>query len=216
MALSKRQQKMYDFIIRFLAERGRPPTLREIGHAVGITSTSVLDYNLNKLVDEGLIEREKNVARGLRVVGATSSVAGGLVRVPFLGKIAAGHPITLPANGLTKFDGEMLSLTRDVVEEQEGLFALQVQGDSMIDALIHDGDIVVLRKQETAQDGEMVAVWLKDENATTLKRIYREEKRIRLQPMHPMMEPRYERPGNVAVQGKVIVVIRQLAKRGTN
>lgn len=215
MTHSERQEKIYNFISRFTGGKGRPPTIREIGGFVGIRSTSVVNYNLNILVREGLIQRDKDVSRGLRVVAPSSPATGPLVHIPLLGKIAAGHPIPVPGEGLTKFDGETLSLTRDVIEEQEGLFALIVKGDSMIDALINDGDIVVMKKQDTAQNGEMVAVWLKDERATTLKRIYHEEKRIRLQPMNPMLRPRYDRPDKVQIQGKVVLVVRQVAKRQT-
>lgn len=216
MALSDRQQRIFEFINRFTNKKGRPPTIREIGGEVGISSTSVVNYNLNILVRERLIQRDKEVSRGLRVTTSRSSAIGGLVQIPLLGIIAAGQPIPVVGDGLTRYEGEMLSLTRDVIEDQEGLFALKVKGESMIDALINDGDIVVMKKQETAQNGEMVAVWLKDEKATTLKRIYRESKRIRLQPMNPTMRPRYERPKNVQVQGKVMLVIRQLQRLAAN
>jgi repressor LexA len=215
MGLSERQQRIYEFITKFMGEKGRPPTIREIGARVGITSTSVVNYNLNILVREGLIQREKEVSRGLRVVGANAkSLIGGagFVQIPLLGKIAAGHPIPVPEAGLAPFDGEVLSLTRDLIPDQEGLFALEVKGNSMIDALINDGDIVVMKKQETAQNGDMVAVWLKDEKETTLKRLYRERSRIRLQPMNPTMKPFFADPRNVEVQGKVVLVIRQLQR----
>ncbi len=214
MGLSERQQKMYEFITKFTKEKGRPPTIREIGRQVGISSTSVVNYNLNILVREGLIQREKEVSRGLRVVRKAMDAfeSANSFQIPLLGRIAAGSPIPVPGEGMTRFDGEMLSMTRDVLQEQEGLFALKVRGDSMIDALINDGDIVVMKKQETAENGEMVAVWLRDEKATTLKRLYKEKKQIRLQPMNPTMKPRYEEPENVQVQGKVLLVIRQVQK----
>lgn len=215
MALSERQQKMYDFIHKFSRDKGRPPTIREIGSQVGISSTSVVNYNLNILAREGLIHREKEVSRGLRVVRSDGRPGSDWdsVQIPLLGRIAAGSPIPVPGEGLTKFDGETLSLTRDIIQEQEGLFALKVRGDSMIDALINDGDIVVMKKQETAENGEMVAVWLREEKETTLKRVYRDKKQVRLQPMNPTMKPRYEHPDNVQVQGKVLLVIRQLQKQ---
>ena len=215
MELSERQQRMYDFIHKFSRDKGRPPTIREIGAHVGISSTSVVNYNLNILVREGLIHREKEVSRGLRVVRSNGKSGSEVdaVQIPLLGRIAAGSPIPVPGEGLTKFDGEMLSLTRDIIQEQEGLFALRVRGDSMIDALINDGDIVVMKKQETAENGDMVAVWLRDEKETTLKRVYRDKKQIRLQPMNPTMKPRYENPDNVQVQGRVLLVIRQLQKQ---
>lgn len=205
---------MYEYISRFMQEHGRPPTIREIGAHVDISSTSVVNYNLNVLVREGLIKRDKEVSRGLRLVNETKAMATGfgIVQIPLLGKIAAGQPIPVPEAGLAPFDGETLSLTRDIIREQEGLFALQIKGDSMIDALINDGDVVVMKKQDAANNGEMVAVWLKEEKETTLKRYYRESKRIRLQPMNPTMKPLYHDEENVQVQGKVLLVIRQLQK----
>ncbi len=213
--LSERQQRMYEYITRFVQQHGRPPTIREIGAHVGISSTSVVNYNLNVLAREGYIARDKEVSRGLRLVthGSKAMLAGisHTVQIPLLGKIAAGHPIPVPDNAAS--DGEVISLTRDIVQEQEGLFALQVKGDSMIDALINDGDIVVMKRQETANNGEMVAVWLKDEKETTLKKIYREAKRVRLQPMNPTMKPIYQEVENVEIQGKVLLVIRQLSRQ---
>ncbi|MBI3536435.1 MAG: repressor LexA [Chloroflexi bacterium] len=215
MGLSERQQRMYAYISHFTVDKGRPPTIREIGAHVGISSTSVVNYNLNVLVREGLIAREKEVSRGLRIVNHTgkSMLPGiGVVQIPLLGKIAAGQPIPVPEAGIAPPD-EMISLTRDIIQEQEGLFALHVKGNSMIDALINDGDVVVMKKQESANNGDMVAVWLKDEKETTLKRIYREPKRVRLQPMNPTMKPLFQNPENVEIQGKVLLVIRQLQKQ---
>lgn len=215
MALSERQQKIYEFITRFTREKGRPPTIREIGAHVGISSTSVVNYNLNILAREGLIQREKEVSRGLRIVGQQAKALLGevtTVQIPLLGKIAAGSPIPLPTEGMTKWDGEMIALTRELIPNAEGLFALEVKGNSMIDALINDGDIVVMKKQEVAENGDMCAVWLKDKNETTLKRVYREKNRIRLQPMNPTLKPIYADPRDVRIQGKVILVVRQLQK----
>jgi repressor LexA len=212
MGLSERQQKMYEFINRFGRDKGRPPTIREIGAHVGISSTSVVNYNLNILVREGLIQREKEVSRGLRVVGAQMKTMAGEtvngIQIPLLGIIAAGAPIPVPDAGLEPLD--TLMLTRDLISDQEGLFALKVKGNSMIDALINDGDIVVMKKQETALNGEMCAVWLKEKGETTLKRIYREKSRIRLQPMNPTMKPFYAKANDVQIQGKVVLVVRQL------
>lgn len=215
MALSERQQKIYEFITKFTREKGRPPTIREIGAHVGISSTSVVNYNLNILAREGLIQREKEVSRGLRIVGQQAKALLGevtTVQIPLLGKIAAGSPIPLPTEGMTKWDGEMIALTRELIPNADGLFALEVKGNSMIDALINDGDIVVMKKQEVAENGDMCAVWLRDKNETTLKRVYREKNRIRLQPMNPTLNPIYADPRDVRIQGKVILVVRQLQK----
>jgi repressor LexA len=216
MALSDRQRRIYEFISKFMRDKGRPPTIREIGGHVGISSTSVVNYNLNILVREGLIQREKEVSRGLRVVGAQAkALVGeiGAVQIPLLGRIGASLPMPMPTEeGLTSHDGETLSLTRELIPDEEGLFALEVKGNSMIDALINDGDIVVMKKQPSPQNGDMCAVWLKDKNETTLKRVYRENRRIRLQPANPTMKAFYEDARNVEIQGKVVLVVRRMTQ----
>jgi repressor LexA len=124
-----------------------------------------------------------------------------------LGYIAAGLPIAVAGPD----PDDYLELTRDIVAEQEGLYALQVKGNSMIDALVNDGDIVVLKHQKEAHNGEMVAVWLRDRDETTLKRFYRENRHVRLQPANPSMPPMIIDPSIVEVQGRVVAVIRRVA-----
>jgi repressor LexA len=210
MALSERQQRILEFIRQFTLENEYPPTIREIGTAVGISSTSVVNYNLNILQREGHIIRNKEVSRGIRLMEGLQLASSNIVRVPLLGRIAAGLPIPVPDSDFSPFAGDSVELTRDIVKEEEGIYALEVRGDSMIDALIHDGDIVVMKHQQEANNGDLVAVWLKDEKETTLKRFYHEGSRVRLQPANPTMEPIYADASDVEVQGKVIVVIRQL------
>ncbi|MGB8644738.1 MAG: transcriptional repressor LexA [Anaerolineae bacterium] len=215
MALSERQQQIYNFMTRFSQEKGRPPTIREIGKAVGISSTSVVNYNLNILERAGLIAREKQVSRGLRVMGSNGKghLPDGLfVQIPLLGRIVAGKPVPIPDPGSSGFEGESVTLTRDLVPDADNLYALHVKGESMVDASIHDGDIVVMRHQQIAQNGDLVAVWLKDEHSTTLKRYYREPRKVRLQPANPTFEPIYKDPKDVEIQGKVVLVIRQLER----
>jgi repressor LexA len=215
MALSERQEKILSFVEDFTRENEYPPTIREIGAAVGISSTSVVNYNLKVLEREGHITRDKTVSRGLKLVDRSRSRASrprrDIISIPLLGRIAAGEPIPIPDSDLSPFGYETIELTRSIIEKEEGIYALQVRGNSMIDALIHDGDIVVMKYQEEAKNGELVAVWLKDEKETTLKRFYLERGQVRLQPANPTMEPIYVHPANVQIQGKVIVVIRQLA-----
>jgi len=206
MNLSTRQEAILGFISEFLQENGYPPTIRDIGKAVGISSTSVVNYNLNILEREGHIARDPEVSRGLRIVGE-SMERDDVILLPLLGRIAAGNPIPVPGDAVPE---EHLELARGVVKDGESLYALQVQGESMIDALVNDGDVVVMKHQETAENGDMVAVWLRDREETTLKKFYREGKRIRLQPANPTMQPIYADPTNVQVQGKVVMVIRQL------
>jgi len=205
MSITSRQEKMLRFIRQYLRENNFPPTIREIGEAVGISSTSVVNYNLNALEKKGLIERDRNVSRGLRLVGEDSTWAQPQrsSRIPLAGYIAAGEPIRI----LDASDDE---IEIPALKNTEGLFALRVRGDSMIDALIHDGDIVVFKSQPDAENGEMVAAWIKDRHETTLKKFYREGKQVRLQPANPTMGPMYFPAENVEVQGKVVMVIREL------
>lgn len=208
--LSDRQRSIYRFIKQFYREHGYPPTIREIGNALNISSTSVVNYNLNKLEEAGLIERHREVSRGLRIVDERQDGAGAVIPVPLLGTIAAGEPIPVLDESSAPYTHEVIQLTRDICKETEGIYALRVKGNSMIDALVNDGDIVIVRHQETARNGEMVAVWLKDREETTLKRIFIEGDRVRLQPANPTMEPIYVAPEDVQIQGKVIAVVRSL------
>jgi repressor LexA len=178
---------------------------------VGITSTSVVNYNLDALQRQGFIYRDRTVSRGIRLVEGLEELTGAadLVKVPLLGRIAAGQPIPALEGA---FDPEMdhIDLTLDLVSDRDGIYALRVQGTSMIDAFINDGDIVVMRHAKTANNGEMVAAWLVDQEETTLKRFYHEGDRIRLQPENQTMSPFYFPPDKVEIQGRVVAVIRQL------
>jgi repressor LexA len=206
--LSDRQEAMLEFITSFIDENGYPPTIREIGKACGISSTSVVNYNLNKLEREGLLARDREVSRGLRLSELTHLT--NIVRIPLVGRIVASEPVPMPDASSTFAADEAIELTRDIVDADEDLFALQVKGDSMVDAMIGDGDIVVMRPHQRVQNGDMVAVWLTDKEETTLKRIYMEGDRIRLQPANPTMKPIYiNDPSTVEVQGRVVAVVRQ-------
>jgi repressor LexA len=211
MALTEKQQKILGFVREFTRENQYPPTIREIGADVGISSTSVVNYNLNALQREGYITRDRTISRGIRLVESVLESGLDLVRIPVSGRIVAGAPIPVPDSDFDAEGGETIALTRDIVKGDPGIYALRVSGDSMIDALINDGDIVVMKHQKEARNGDLVAVWLRDEQETTLKRFYLEGGRVRLQPANPTMEPIYARPDNVEIQGKVVVVIRQLA-----
>ena len=209
--LSVRQEKILDFIRVFIEENRFPPTIREIGETVGIPSTSVVKYNLDALERKGLIERSADISRGLRLVEDLVERAVDVVRVPLLGRIAAGEPIPVPQSDFATFDpDESIELTRDIVKDERGIFALEVQGDSMIDALINDGDVVLMRHQERVENGELAAIWLQDQEETTLKRFFLEGKRVRLQPENPTMRPMFYPAENVRVMGKVLCVIRHL------
>jgi repressor LexA len=209
--LSKRQQGILDFIREFIDEHQFPPTIREIGESVGISSTSVVSYNLKILERERLIARNPEISRGIRLVGELAERVAEVIRVPLLGRIAAGVPIPVPDADAPPFGPEdSVELTREIVKDPKGIYALEVQGDSMIDALINDGDIVLMRHQERVENGELAAVWIQDQEETTLKRFYLEGSQVRLQPANPAMQAMRYPAANVRVMGKVVCVIRQL------
>lgn len=211
MALSERQRKILSFLKTFTLDNGYPPTIREIGKAVGISSTSVVNYNLDALQRAGYILRDRTVSRGIRLAEDPREQAGSanLIRIPLLGRIAAGEPLRVFTDAVDA--EEAIELTRDLVPSDQNVYALKVKGDSMIDAFINDGDIVVMRHTQTASNGDMVAAWLKAEEETTLKRFFHEGDRIRLQPENKTMDPIYASPDNVEIMGRVVTVIRQVA-----
>ncbi len=200
-----------DFIRKYLGENRFPPSIREIGKAVGISSTSVVNYNLRRLEERGYLSREKEVSRGLRLSANAPDLvpSGGVLRIPIAGPIAAGEPIYI---GEGVFDEEdAIELTHDLLPQHDNVYALQVRGDSMIDAMVSDGDIVIMRQQHEAHNGDMVAAWLTDRDETTLKYFFKEPDRIRLQPANPTMDPIYVDPAAVQIQGKVLMVLRRLS-----
>lgn len=198
-----RQQAILGFIETFIADNSYPPTYEEIRQGLGLSTKSLVNHHLAALEEAGLIERDRSTSRGLRLAGQS------IHKVPIVGSIAAGVPVTAFAQSIDTTT-EALSLTSDILPPQEGLFALRVRGDSMIDAMVNDGDLVVMKRQAEARDGDMVAVWLKDRDETTLKHFYREKGRIRLQPANPLMQAIFTHPRNVEVQGKVVAVIRRV------
>ncbi len=221
VVLSERQQRILEFIKAYGDENGYPPTIREIGKAVGITSTSVVKYNLERLQEKGCIGRSKEVSRGLRLMEtgplsapakpAEFAAALSLVQVPILGVISAGTPIAAAGQQENPYAGENLSLAEDLVPGGGETYALRVKGDSMIDALVADGDWIVIRHQMTAQPRDMIVAWIKDREETTLKYYYPEGTQVRLQPANPAYQPIYVPAAQLEIQGKVVAVLRQLA-----
>ena len=208
--LSRRQRAILGFIEEFVTEHDYPPTIRDIQRELGISSTSVVDYNLKVLEGRDLIRRNRNISRGIELVGRSGNRRN-VVTIPVIGQIAAGQPIPVPGDLEGSEAAETVDVSIDWVPDHgRGVFALRVKGHSMVDALINDGDIVLLRKQETCENGETVAVWLKDQKETTLKRFYQEGDRVRLQPANVTMEPIYTPAANVDIQGKLISVVRAL------
>jgi repressor LexA len=210
--LSEKQRAILNFMQSYIAQNSFPPTIRDICIATGIKSTSVVNYNLNKLVNAGLLSRSSRKSRGLRL----TPKAGGMpprevASIPVIGMIGASQPIPMPDDVADHVDPEnmisvMPMLLRGV--DPAEVFALKVKGDSMIDAMIREGDIVLFRRQDTARDGEMVAIWLAERGETTLKYFYNEGERVRLQPAHPTMQPIYVSAAQCHVQGRVLSVIR--------
>jgi repressor LexA len=224
--LSERQKNILRYMRQYIDQHGFPPTIREIGVATNINSTSVVNYNLDKLVTMGWLERSERVSRGLRLVdrempcggnaggrngrGGVKAVRSGL-HVPIVGQIVASEPVPTPEDA-TISEYDRLEVTPDMIKglDPDQVFALRVKGDSMVDALIGDGDIVIMRhyNNELVRDGDMVAVRLLDRNETTLKMFYKEGERIRLQPKNPTMGPIYVHSSNVMVQGLFIGLLR--------
>jgi len=216
--LSERQRNILIFMDQYIANNGFPPTIREIGAATAINSTSVVNYNLNKLVNAGYLNRVESKSRGLRLIRDLPGrkrrkiePSVDVFQVPHFGPIVAGSPINVP--------DDIVPTEDDVVEipasylgnvNPAEVYAMTVEGDSMIDSMIQDGDIVVLRKTNTAHNGEMVAIWLTDRSEITLKHFYLEGSRVRLQPANPTMDPIYVDPSTCQVQGKVLSVMRHM------
>jgi repressor LexA len=218
MDLSRNRKYILDFIHDFIEESGRPPSIREIGKASGIASTSAVAYNLKALSENGLIKRERSVARGLRLTTAARELYGqdneaedDLLRIPLAGVIVASEPIGVGNGDFDTFDEEdAITLGKNLLPSKntKDLFALRVIGNSMIDAMVNDGDIVVMRRGGEVQDGDMVAIWLTPDDTTTLKYFFHEGDRVRLQPANPTLKPIYVEPNSVTVQGKVMMVLR--------
>ncbi len=197
---SERCAEIYKYIRDFLMEKGFPPSVREIGTAVGLSSSSTVHSYLHMLEDEGKIHRDPTKPRAIELVGEKPWQH--MLRVPLVGSVAAGVPITAEEN-----IEEVFNVPSSLLGTQDDTFMLRVQGESMIKAGIYDGDLIFVKEQNTAKNGEIVVALVENEEAT-VKRIYFEKDRVKLQPENDAMEPFYER--NVVVLGKVIGVYRQM------
>lgn len=227
--LSERQRFILEYIREFVGDHGYAPSIREIKSAVeaeglvraesGNTSTSVVDYNLKALEEAGYIRRDRNKSRAIEMV---DSIGRNRNRQPVYmipiapTPIAAGSPIPvlddISIGAVATAD--QVEVTGDFLGRHashiDSLYALRVKGTSMIDALINDGDLVIMEPRETAENGQTVAVWLKAEQEATLKRFYLEEGRVRLQPANTTMQPIFTEPDNVEIKGRVVGVIRRM------
>jgi len=202
------RSRILNFIRRFLDQRGYAPTVRDIARGCNISTPSVVQYHLNLLEEQGFIRRDPEVFRSIQLVERKREA---ISRVPLLGTIAAGSPIPVPApDAWTTTPEETLHLTGELTQDKKDIYALRVKGTSLVDAFVDDGDIVIIQQTSTVADGELAAVWLKTQEEVTLKKLYREKGRIRLQPANKTMQPMYFPPEEVEIQGKVIAVLRKL------
>jgi repressor LexA len=208
-----RRQRIVEYIAESVRRSGYPPSVREIAAAVGLASTSAVHHHLSALEKDGFLERDATQSRALRLrpaaLLATGAGAGVLARgpetagrsFPILGEIAAGGPIEAYQDA-----SQMVSVP-DLINTSSDTYVLRVRGDSMVGAHIMDGDLVVIRQQQTAQDGDIVVAQVED-NAVTLKRFFKERGRVRLQPANDQYEPQYY--ADVRIQGKLVGVIRRV------
>ena len=211
--LGKRQLAIYDFIRSYSDEHGYPPSVREIGAAVGLASPSTVHMHLKALEEQGLIKRDSKKPRTIEVMGkqapetqtrlasVSQQLNDNVIRLPLVGRVAAGVPILAEQNV-----EETLALPTSVVGDASS-FILRVRGDSMINAGIFDGDYIVVREQRDAHDGEIVVALIDD--SATVKTFYRERDRVRLQPENDTMEPIYAT--NPVILGRVTALIRSLS-----
>ncbi len=206
-----RRQQILEFIQEFMTENGIPPTVRDVQKACEISSTSVVDYNLRILERDGYLNRRPDVARGIELLDNSGQPVSNAPRVHIVGPIAAGQPIptfsTEDSASSAEFD--TIEVSPDLPRRHGQLYGLTVNGSSMIDALIDDGDVVIIKPTNDATDGEMVVAWLKAEEEATLKKFYLEGDRVRLQPANSSMSPIYCDARNVEIRGKVVAVIRK-------
>jgi len=208
-SLSAKQENIINFITDFLRDKGYPPSIRDIAAGCGISSTSVVAYNLNRLEQAGYIRRHSDISRGIEFLNREDRK---LVYIPIVGEIAAGEPIPVPASDTGNIiSTERLEVSGELLRGRQSVYALRVKGDSMLDALIRDGDIILMDYVNSAGNGDMVAVWLKKEQEVTLKKFFIEPNRIRLEPANSRIKPIYTTPDNVEIQGKVLAVIRRIS-----
>ncbi len=201
MDISQKQREILAFIENFVDENGYPPTYEEIRVGLNISTKSLVNYHLEALENAALLTRSPNTPRGIRLTGENDTI-----RVPLMDELAVNS-----STASTELDTQdVIELTYDIVPNGRNLYAFKVQGDSMLDALINDGDIVIMQSQTQAKNGEMVAVRLTGQDQTTFRRYYRENGHVRLQPDNPTLEPMIVEPDRIEVQGKMVAVIRQV------
>ena len=204
--LSERQRQILDCIVQHTEMHGYPPTVREIGEAVGLSSSSTVHAHLKSLEQSGLIRRDAVLTRAIRVVGADASPGEQLrapkrvVNLPLVGRVAAGNPLLAVEDHEGTF-----GVPREFLSGGDG-FMLQVKGESMIDDGIRNGDYVIVRRQNSADNGDTIVAMVDDE--ATVKRFYKESGRVRLQPANQTMSPMYH--DAIEIVGKVVGLVRRM------
>jgi repressor LexA len=207
--LTEPQQKILSFITNYVDQINVPPTIREIQAGTGISSTSMVSYHLKALERASMLNRYERRSRGLVINEPNRVHPSEVAAVPIVGVIGASAPAPTPdADALVSAENSV-QIARSMVGTGEGLYALEVKGNSMIDALINDGDIVIMRRDQEVRNGDLAAVFLTDRNESTLKRVYREGKRLKLKPENPTMKPFYVDARYAQIQGRVVCVIRR-------
>lgn len=225
--LTDPQIKVLKVIEDYQNSNGFPPSIRDIQDMGKFSSTSVVNYYLEQLETMGHIKRSGRVSRGIRLVRPFSEMAQAagqkiqnvresiqqVLRIPVMGRIFASEPVPVPPSDFAYLDAEsVVNVARSMLparEKVEELFALEVNGDSMIDAMVNDGDIVIMKPAKDVHNGDLVAIWLRDKDETTLKYFYLEDGKVRLQPANPTMKPIYiDDPSTVDIQGKIVMIIR--------
>jgi len=206
LKLTKRQQEIFDFIKRYSSEHGYPPTVRDIGKAIGLTSSSTVHAHLANLEKLGMIRRDPTKPRALELLGQAKEAAKKVVPtgpsgLPLVGRVAAGAPVLAEENIEEYID------VPEIAGGDAGEYVLRVHGDSMKNAGILEGDFVVVRPQDTATDGEIVVALVGEE--ATVKRFFRESDHIRLQPENEAMDP--IRVREVQILGRVVGVCRRVS-----
>lgn len=225
--LTEPQIKVLKVIEEYQDSHGFPPSIRDIQEMGNFSSTSVVNYYLEQLETKGHIKRSGRVSRGIRLVRPFSDIGQAasrtaqnvresvqqVLRIPVMGRIFASEPVPVPSSDFAYLDTEsVVNVARSMLparEKVDELFALEVNGDSMIDAMVNDGDIVIMKPAKDVHNGDLVAIWLNDKDETTLKYFYLENGKVRLQPANPTMKPIYiDDPSTVDIQGKIVMIIR--------
>lgn len=206
MPLSDKQELMMDFIEAFTFEHGFPPTIRDIQEGCKISSTSVVDYNLRILERGGLLKRSREISRGIEI---TRRKRNDSIQVPVLGPILAGNPLMVaPIDIRTLHSDDYVAIPEEIINGHKEIVAFNVKGQSMIEAHIDDGDVVVLSITREIGDGDIVAAWLKTDDEITLKRYFKEGDQIRLQPENEEMKAIIVNAVDVEIHGKVVHLMR--------